>query len=59
MKYRVDLLICESTVRTVDDTIELSLSMESKSKIIVNTFTLTDIFSPGEFNFITVAVDLW
>ena len=59
MEYRVDLFVCESTVGTVDDTVELSLSMESETEIIVNSFTFADIFPPREFNFITVAVDLW
>jgi len=59
MEYRIDLFICESTVRTVDDTVELSLSMESKTEIIMNTFTLTDIFPPGELDFIAITIDLW
>ncbi len=59
MKYRVDLLICESTVRTVDDTVELSLSMESETEIIVNSFTFADIFPPRELDFIAIPIDFW
>lgn len=55
---RVDLFICESTVRAVDDTIELSLRMKTESEIIMDSFTLTDIFSPGELDFITISIDL-
>ena len=33
--------------------------MKSKSEIIMHSFTITDILSPGELDFITVSVDLW
>ncbi len=33
--------------------------MKSKSEIIMHSFAITDILSPGELDFITVSVDLW
>lgn len=58
MEYRINLLICESTIATIDNTIELSLCMESETEVIMDPFSIRDILPPREFNFIAVAIDL-
>lgn len=57
-KDRIDLIIREYAVVTVDDPIELPLRVESESKLIVDILLRGDVFSPGELDFISISVDL-
>lgn len=58
-EYIIYHIISEDTVCTVDDTIKLSWFMETKSVSIIDSFSCRDIFSPAEFELISVPVDLW
>lgn len=59
LKNIINLLICQGTVSTVLDAIELSLCMKPKAKFIVNSLTSRDIFSKRKFNFIAISIHLW
>lgn len=58
MENIVNLLIRESTVSTIDNTIKLPLRMESETEIIMNSLTVGDILSPGKLDFVAVSVEL-
>ena len=59
LENSIDFVICEYTEITIDNPIELSLGMEPKTECIVDSFFLGNVFSPREFNLISVSIDFW
>ena len=57
-KYGIDFIVGQDTEITIDDSVKLSLCVESETEFISDVFLLGDILPPREFHFIPVAVDL-
>ena len=58
-KNSIDLVIGEHTKITIDNTIELRLSMESETEVVMNPLSFRNVFSKGKFHFVSISVNLW
>ena len=58
-KYIIDRIISEDTVGTIHYSVKLARFMETKSILIIHSFSSRDIFSPAKFELISVPIHFW
>lgn len=59
MIQSIDSFIAQHAVVAIDDTVELSCRMKTKSICLMDSFTPRDVFSPAKLDLIAVAKNFW
>lgn len=59
MEESICHLISENTIGTINNTIKLGRSMESKTIFCVDSFSSRNVFSPTKFYLVTVTIYFW